>query len=63
MVIRGMVYNRYTHIKCNRDDPKLVGGIPTPLENMKVNWDDDIPNIWEIKKWSKPTTSQVIFVT
>ena len=23
----------------------LVGGIPTPLKNMKVNWDDDIPNI------------------
>ena len=22
----------------------LVGGIPTPLKNMKVNWDDDIPN-------------------
>ena len=37
----------------------LVGGIPTPLNNMKVNWDDDIPHIyiyvyiyiymWEIK--------------
>ena len=25
----------------------LIGGIPTPLKNMKVNWDDDIPNIWE----------------
>ena len=25
----------------------LVGGIPTPLTNMEVNWDDDIPNIWE----------------
>ena len=23
----------------------------TPLKNMKVNWDDDIPNIWENKKW------------
>ena len=23
---------------------KLVGGIPTPLKNMKVSWDDDIPN-------------------
>ena len=19
----------------------------TPLKNMKVNWDDDIPNLWE----------------
>ena len=25
----------------------LVGGIPTPLKSMKVNWDDDIPNIWK----------------
>ena len=25
----------------------LVGGIPTPLKNMKVSWDDDIPNIWK----------------
>jgi hypothetical protein len=24
----------------------LVGGIPTPLKNMKVSWDYDIPNIW-----------------
>ena len=27
----------------------LVGGIPTPLKNMKVSWDDDIPNIWKNK--------------
>ena len=27
----------------------LVGGIPTPLKNMKVSWDDDIPNIWKHK--------------
>ena len=26
-----------------------LGGIPTPLKHMKVNWDDDIPNIWENK--------------
>ena len=25
-------------------DLYLVGGIATPLKNMKVNWDDDIPN-------------------
>ena len=29
---------------------------PTPLENMKVIWDDDIPNIWEHNKCSKPPT-------
>ena len=35
----------------------LVGGIPTPLKKMKVNWDDDIPNIWKNKKCSKPPSS------
>jgi hypothetical protein len=34
----------------------LVGGIPTPLKNMNVSWDDDIPNIWKNKKCSKPPT-------
>jgi len=29
----------------------LVGGIPTPLKNMNVSWDDDIPNIWEVIKF------------
>jgi hypothetical protein len=24
---------------------ELVGGIPTPLKNMKISWDDDIPYI------------------
>ena len=27
----------------------LVGGILTPLKNMKVNWKDDIPYIMENK--------------
>ena len=31
---------------------KLVGGIPTPLKNMKVSWDDEIPNRMEKKKCS-----------
>ena len=35
----------------------LVGGIPTPLKNMKVSWDYDIPNIWKNKTCSKPPTS------
>ena len=30
----------------------LVGGWATPLKNMKVNWDDEIPNIWDNKKCS-----------
>ena len=25
-------------------DSYLVGGTPTPLKNMKVNWDYEIPN-------------------
>ena len=28
----------------------------TPLKNMKVSWDDDIPSIWKNKKCSKPPT-------
>ena len=27
----------------------LVGGWATPLKSMKVNWDDEISNIWENK--------------
>ena len=29
---------------------------PTPLKNMKVNRDDDIPNIWKNEKCSKQPT-------
>ena len=32
----------------------LVGGIATHLKNMKVSWDDELPNIWKNKKCSKP---------
>ena len=34
----------------------LIGGIPTPLKNMKVNGKDDIPYIMENKKCLKPPT-------
>ena len=34
----------------------LVGGFKPSDKNMKVSWDDDIPNIWENKKCSKPPT-------
>ena len=37
-------------------DVMLVGGKTTPLKNMKVSWDDDIPNIW--KKNMFQTTNQ-----
>jgi hypothetical protein len=38
---------------------KLVGGGPTRLKNMKVYWDDFIPNMWKVRKFhgSKPPTS------
>ena len=32
---------------------------PTPLKNMKVSWDDEIPKIWENKKCSKPPTRYI----
>ena len=32
----------------------LVGGIPTPLKNMKASWDYEIPNIWKNNICSKP---------
>ena len=35
----------------------LVGGWATPLKNMFVNWDDELPHIWENKESSKPPTS------
>ena len=37
----------------------LVGGIPTPLKNMKVKWDDDIRNWMENIKCSTPPTRNV----
>ena len=40
---------RRRFLNANGEDILLVGGIPTPLKNMKVNWDDEIPNIWENK--------------
>ena len=30
-------------------DKYLLGGIPTPLKNIKVSWDDEIPKIWKNK--------------
>ena len=35
----------------------MVGGIPTPLKNMKVSWDYYSQYIMENKKCSKPSTS------
>ena len=38
----------------------LVGGITTPLKNMKANWDDDIPYIWKNKSHVPVTTNQIL---
>ena len=37
----------------------LAGGIPTPLKNMKVSWDYDIPNTWKVIKVMFQTTNQI----
>ena len=37
----------------------LVGGWATPLKNMKVSWDDDIPNIWENKIFPESRKSEI----
>ena len=39
--------------------------VSTPLKNMNVNWDYEIPNIWENKKWQpnrQPDNIHVIFL-
>ena len=42
----------------------LIGGFnPTHLENMKVSWDDDIPNIWKnIEMFQSPLTSHGLMI-
>ena len=39
----------------------LVGGWKNPLKDMKVNWDDDIPNIWKKNDKNGPN-HQAVFV-
>ena len=43
--------------------PLLVGGIPTPLKNILVSWDYDIPKIWKVIQNSMVpvTTNQINF--
>ena len=54
MLVKTISKSKTTHIY------DLVGGIPTPLKNMKVSCDDDIPNIWKNNKCSKSPISDVI---
>jgi len=47
MVIKWWFYGDLIGITWVNGDVMLVGGVPTPLKNMKVSSDDDIPNIWK----------------
>ena len=38
-------------------NPIPIGGFKSSEKYEFVNWDDEIPNIWESKKCSKPPTS------
>ena len=40
---------RVTELQSNTSNMDWLVVEPTPLKNLKVNWDDDIPNIWKIK--------------
>ena len=51
---------RSTSIKRPPKSPSMACWLvvgPPLWKNMNVNWDDEIPNIWENKKCSKPPTS------
>ena len=48
------MYNRETLIG------RLVGGLNPSEKYEFVNWDDELPNIWENKKCSKPPTREVM---
>ena len=43
----GVTYAAPSEIYKITVDDSHVGGWPTPLKNIKVSWDDDIPNIWK----------------
>ena len=38
----------------------LVGGFNPSEKYESVSWDDDIPNIWKVKKIMFQTTSQMV---
>ena len=53
-------YGWLIHIACFlRYSWLLVGGLNPSEKNMNVNWDDDIPNIWENKIDGNQTTNQI----
>ena len=46
--------------KTEHDDEPGWWLSPTPRKNMKVNWDDDIPNIWKNKKMVQTSNQMMI---
>ena len=58
MVIKWWFYGDLIGITWVNGDVMLVGGVPTPLKNMKVSSDDDIPNIWKIIPMFQTTNQQ-----
>ena len=56
---------RYSKKQLVDDYIILVGGIPTPLKNMKVSWDDDIfpINMESHNPFMFQTTNQINIVT
>jgi len=50
---------RPTTVRQARPLEDLVGGIPTPLKNMKVSWDYEIPNIWKNKNMFQTTNQRL----
>ena len=38
--------SKYIQLLSTMCNINLVGGWPTPPKKIKVNWDDEIPNIW-----------------
>ena len=55
------IFHSVGHVSTHGNHSFLVGGWPTPLKNMLVSWDDDIPNIWKVIKFhgSKPPTRYI----
>ena len=51
--------NAFREKKTNHHDWLVVG---PPLWKILVNWDDDIPNIWENKKWQPNHQRVMIFL-
>ena len=57
-IYKSISFYGYIHHKPNL---YLVGGMPYPLNNMNVSWDDELPNLWKNKSHVPVTTNQIIY--